>query len=190
MGRSRIVRPLAAGAGSEANTHAPAAFSVDLGGPIVESPNFKVPRGEREFQFPICTHHSKIAWGSQVGAADFEGGGDRIFAIPTDKGLGRRQTIKIEGKYSVDDGSRGTPVGKRTPYDSHPAMGKSNACHESRSAMARIRGWPRMGIDEAQGVPHHLYLAHVENRREDIEKKERPVYRPSFRPLGARSLYL
>ena len=78
MGRLRIVRFLAAGAGAQPNSHTPAISASYLEESVAQGPNF-VARRDDKFQ---------------VGVANFDGSGDRVFAIPTNEGFGKWQPIK------------------------------------------------------------------------------------------------
>ena len=132
MGRLRIIRALAAGAASHPSSLAAIMLSIHLDATVAQSSNPIVPRGKRDFQISIGAHHAETPWASRVGAANSEGGADRVFPILANTGFGWRLTFEINGTYEVAGGSGGIYHRKQDVIQGRPVMGKRDACCKSR----------------------------------------------------------
>ena len=145
LGQLRINRAFAAGAGPQPNTHKPITLSSNLDETVARSPNLIVPRCERASQISIATHYSEIPTRSQAVAANLEGGGSRVSAIPTHKSFGWRQRPEINGSTGSSADREGSPIGRRVPYECQAAIGSSSECCKSRPVTETDPGMANAG---------------------------------------------
>ena len=107
------VRASMTGGGSNPGARAPIAFTISSNGAARRGPNFVVSRRKRNFPNPVRTIRPKIQWGGDVGATDFESGGNRSVTSATSKGFSSIRIVEIRGKGGAVNGSRGAPIGTR-----------------------------------------------------------------------------
>ena len=149
-------------------------FSVDLDKPIFQCPDGVVFRDAGESQFFIRSDHSEMSMGGRVGAANFEDSGDRIPAIPTDKGFQRRQTFDIESKNRAVEGSRGI-------FYREKSIARGRRSYREEQCMPQVTVCYLNG----SGGGHRREL---ETRKESVTTHILCVLRVGTKPLGGSSL--